>query len=82
MKLRTEGLTLPKSDDERVILDLASSLSLSANGSGAFLAVPLTEERTEQEFVATFANEYDLTNEADAVVFLRQLTEKELLISS
>lgn len=85
MRLRTEGITWQEIDGELVILDLQSSMYLTTNGSGAFLAKLLTEERTEQELATALAAEFDIADDvaaADTAAFIEQLAEKKLLISS
>ncbi|HVX09493.1 PqqD family protein [Humibacter sp.] len=85
MRLRTEGITWQEIDGELVILDLQSSMYLTTNGSGAFLAKLLTEERTEQELASALAAEFDIADDvaaADTAAFIEQLAEKKLLISS
>jgi hypothetical protein len=85
VRLRTEGITWQEIDGELVILDLQSSMYLTTNGSGAFLAKLLTEERTEQELATALAAEFDIADDvaaADTAAFIEQLAEKKLLISS
>lgn len=85
MRLRTEGITWQEIDGELVILDLQSSMYLTTNGSGAFLAKLLTEERTEQELATALAAEFDIADDvaaADTAAFIEQLADKKLLISS
>jgi hypothetical protein len=85
VRLRTEGITWQEIDGELVILDLQSSMYLTTNGSGAFLAKLLTEERTEQELASALAAEFDIADDvaaADTAAFIEQLAEKKLLISS
>ncbi|GAB3611865.1 PqqD family protein [Humibacter ginsengisoli] len=85
MRLRTEGITWQEIDGELVILDLQSSMYLTTNGSGAFLAKLLIEERTEQELATALAKEFDIADDvaaADTVDFLEQLADKKLLVSS
>ena len=85
MRLRTEGITWQEIDGELVILALQSSMYLTTNGSGAFLAKLLIEERTEQELATALAKEFDIADDvaaADTVDFLEQLADKKLLVSS
>lgn len=85
MRLRTEGITWQEIDGELVILDLQSSMYLTTNGSGAFLAKLLIEERTEQELATALAKEFDIADgvaAADTADFLEQLADKKLLVSS
>jgi hypothetical protein len=85
VRLRTEGITWQEIDGELVILDLQSSMYLTTNGSGAFLAKLLTEERTEQELATALAAEFDIADDvaaADTAAFIEQLADKKLLISS
>jgi hypothetical protein len=85
VRLRTEGITWQEIDGELVILDLQSSMYLTTNGSGAFLAKLLTEERTEQELATALAAEFEIADDvaaADTAAFIEQLAEKKLLISS
>ena len=85
MRLRTEGITWQEIDGELVILDLQSSMYLTTNGSGAFLAKLLIEERTEQELATALAKEFDIADDvaaADTADFLEQLADKKLLVSS
>jgi hypothetical protein len=85
VRLRTEGITWQEIDGELVILDLQSSMYLTTNGSGAFLAKLLTEERTEQELATALAAEFEIADDvaaADTAAFIEQLADKKLLISS
>jgi hypothetical protein len=85
VRLRTEGITWQEIDGELVILDLQSSMYLTTNGSGAFLAKLLTEERTEQELAMALAAEFGIADDvaaADTAAFIGQLADKKLLISS
>lgn len=85
MRLRTDGLSWQEIDGELVILDLAASVYLTTNGSGAFLAKLLTSERTEAELADALVAEYGIdaaTAAADAATFVAQLAEKGLLATA
>ncbi|MHA7985499.1 PqqD family protein [Rathayibacter sp. CAU 1779] len=85
MKLRSDGITWQEIDGELVILDLTSSTYLTTNGSGAFLAKLLTEERTTAELEDALAAEYEIgasVAQADTAAFIDQLVEKKLLAPS
>jgi hypothetical protein len=85
VRLRTEGLTWQEIDGELVILDLTASVYLTTNGSGAFLAKLLTDERTESELVDALVTEYGIDSEtaaADTSAFVAQLAEKDLLATA
>ncbi|WEG09189.1 PqqD family protein [Microbacterium horticulturae] len=84
MKLRTDSLTWQEIDGELVVLDLAGSVYLTANGSGTFLTKLLTEDRTERELASALAEEYDLPESIaaqDTREFIAQLRKKNLLIT-
>jgi len=85
MRMRTDGLTWQEIDGELVILDLVGSVYLTTNGSGAFLAKLLTEERSEPELAEALVAQYDIDTEtasADVAAFVAQLSEKKLLVES
>ena len=82
MRLRGEDLTWQEIDGELVILDLARSSYLTTNGTGAFLAKLLVEERTADDLVAALVAEYGIEVEqarADADGFVAELTRLGLL---
>lgn len=82
MRLRGEDLTWQEIDGELVILDLARSSYLTTNGTGAFLAKLLVEDRTREDLVAALVTEYGVAEgEAggDVDAFLAELTRLELL---
>lgn len=82
VKLRSEGLSWQEIDGELVILDLKSSVYLSTNKSGAFLAKALTDERTADELIDALVDEYGIAREraaSDANAFVGELMRKGLL---
>lgn len=82
MKLRSDGLSWQEIDGELVILDLKSSVYLTTNKSGAFLAKVLTAERTPDELIDALVQEYGIDREravADAGAFVAVLTRKGLI---
>ena len=82
MRLRGEDLTWQEIDGELVILDLARSSYLTTNGTGAFLAKLLVEDRTADDLAAALAAEYGITPEearGDVDVFVAELARLELL---
>ena len=82
MKLRSENLSWQEIDGELVILDLKSSVYLTTNKTGAFLAKELTEERTADQLVDALVGEYGIDRQralVDAEAFTAALTNKGLL---
>lgn len=82
MRLRGEDLTWQEIDGELVILDLARSSYLTTNGTGAFLAKLLVEERSTDDLVAALTAEYGIDAEqarSDADAFVAELTRLGLL---
>lgn len=82
MRLRGEDLTWQEIDGELVILDLARSSYLTTNGTGAFLAKLLVEDRTPDDLAAALAAEYGITPEearGDVDAFVAELARLELL---
>jgi hypothetical protein len=82
MKLRSEDLSWQEIDGELVILDLKSSVYLTTNKTGAFLAKELTEERTADQLVDALVGEYGIDRQralVDAEAFTDALTNKGLL---
>lgn len=83
MKIRREKLTWQELDDEIVVLDLAGSVYLQVNGTGADLWKALLDEADRAQLVTTLTSAYDVderTAEHDVDVFLEQLRAAELLI--
>ncbi len=84
MRLRGEDLTWQEIDGELVILDLARSSYLTTNGTGAFLAKLLVEDRSPDDLAAALAAEYGITPEearGDVDAFVAELARLELLES-
>lgn len=82
MRLRSEGLSWQEIDGELVILDLKSSVYLTTNKSGAFLAKVLTDDRTTDELIDALVDEYGIDRQraaADAGAFVEELTRKGLI---
>ena len=83
MRLREDGVTWQGIDGELVILDLASSTYLTTNGSGAFTAKLLQEDRTTGDLAEALAVEYDIPADVaqrDAEAFVDALRDRGLLV--
>lgn len=82
MRLRGDDLTWQEIDGELVILDLARSSYLTTNGTGAFLAKLLVEDRSAEDLAGALATEYGITEaeaREDVDTFVAELTRLELL---
>ncbi|SEB83608.1 Coenzyme PQQ synthesis protein D (PqqD) [Paramicrobacterium humi] len=82
MKLRTDGVTWQEIDGELVILDMQTSVYLTANGAATVLAKMLVEERSFEELAEALTQHFGIDQavaEADARNFIEQLREKSLL---
>ena len=85
MRLRADDLTWRELDGEIVLLDLAASTYMTANGTGSFLLKQLAVDRTREELVEAVLAEYDVPREqaeADTDAFVRMLQDKGLLSAS
>lgn len=83
MRLREDGITWQEIDGELVILDLDSSTYLTTNGSGAFTAKLLQEDRTTGDLADALVAEYGITSDVarrDAEAFVDALRGRGLLI--
>lgn len=82
MRLRGEDLTWQEIDGELVILDLARSSYLTTNGTGAFLAKLLVEDRSAEDLTAALVAEYGIAEgdaREDVDAFVGELRRLELL---
>ncbi|MFE6971586.1 PqqD family protein [Isoptericola sp. NPDC057653] len=83
MRLREDGVTWQEIDGELVILDLSSSTYLTTNGSGAFAAKLLQEDRTTDDLAGALVAEYGISADLaqhDAEAFVEALRERGLLV--
>lgn len=75
-------MTWQEIDGELVILDLARSSYLTTNGTGAFLAKLLVEDRSVDDLAAALAAEYSVPEaeaREDVTAFVAELARLELL---
>ncbi len=82
MRLRTDGVTWQEIDGDLVLLDLHRSTYLTTNGSGAFLAKLLVEERDAEELTDALVAEYGIdaeTARSDVAEFVAGLGSLGLL---
>ncbi|MGF0117891.1 PqqD family protein [Promicromonospora sp. Marseille-Q5078] len=85
MRLREDGVTWQEIDGELVILDLVSSTYLTTNGSGAFVAKLLQEDRSAEELRDALAAEYQIARDVaqrDVAAFVDDLRHRELLVEA
>ncbi|MFI2103218.1 PqqD family protein [Isoptericola sp. NPDC019693] len=83
MRLRENGVTWQEIDGELVILDLVSSTYLTTNGSGAFTAKLLQEDRTPDDLADALVAEYGIPADVaqrDAGAFVDALRDRGLLV--
>jgi len=83
MRLRQDGVTWQEIDGELVILDLDASQYLTTNGSGAFVAQFLRDERSLDEISEALADEYGIDSDRaqeDAAAFVADLRGRGLLV--
>jgi Coenzyme PQQ synthesis protein D (PqqD) len=81
-RLREEGLSWRRIEDEVVAVDVGTSTYVSANDSGTVLWEALTEGATRDELAALLADRFDLAPAAaaeDVDGFLAQLEAQGLL---
>lgn len=81
-RLRDEGLSWRRIEDELVAVDVATSNYLSANDSGTVLWEALTGGATRDELATLLAGRFDLDAERareDVDAFLAQLEAQGLL---
>lgn len=84
-RLRDEGLSWRRIEDELVAVDVATSNYLSANDSGTVLWEALTGGATRDELATLLAGRFDLDAERareDVDAFLAQLEAQGLLAES
>lgn len=84
-RLRAEGLSWRRIEQEVVAVDVPSSTYLSANDSGTLLWQALGEGATRDELAAVLVDRFGLEAEragADVDAFLAQLREQGLLDES
>ena len=77
-----ENVTWQEIDGELVVLDMARSVYLTTNRTGAFLAKELREERGRDELISALVAEYEIEHDVaarDVDSFLEQLAQEELL---
>lgn len=82
MRLRSQDITWQEIDGELVILDLARSVYLTTNRTGAFLTDLLLTETTPEDLAQALVTEYGITAEearTDVEEFLERLREVSLL---
>ena len=82
MRLRSADLSKRALGDEMVLLDLRSSQYLTVSGVGVDIVLMLSEDRSEDELIASLLERYDVTEEAlrtDVGTFVRQLRDADLL---
>jgi len=85
MRLREDGVTWQEIDGELVILDLVSSKYLTTNGSGAFVAKLLQEDRSAEDLTTALVTEYGVDRAVaarDTEAFLAELRRRELLVEA
>jgi hypothetical protein len=81
-RLRDEGLSWRRIEDEVVAVDVASSTYVSANDSGTVLWQALTGGATRDELASLLADRFDLDADQageDVDAFLAQLEAQGLL---
>lgn len=84
-RLRGEGLSWRRIEDEVVVVDVPSSTYLSANDSGTVLWQALADGATHAELTALLVERFGIEREAagaDVEHFLGQLREQSLLDES
>ena len=82
MRLRSGDLSRRALGDEMVLLDLRSSRYLTVSGVGVDIVSMLSQDRSEDELIASLLERYDVTEEVlrtDVGTFLHQLRDAGLL---
>lgn len=85
MKIREDELTWQELEDEIVVLDLAGSVYLQINGTGAALWKVLLDGADRTQLVTTLTTTYhvdEATAGRDVDAFLEQLRTAGLLLES
>jgi hypothetical protein len=83
-RLRSDQLVWSKVGDDVVILELASSTYFTVRGSGTAIIERLVDGATKESLVDDLTGRFEVdqeTAEADVERFLKELTDKNMLVA-